>query len=157
MFCFRKFHTLLGDLVRNAWAAFVRSRNTTALGSATDLEEFLFGIERASLLNLRPFLFDLQEGRCFYCGRRVARNTGHIDHFVPWSKYPVDLGHNFVLADSACNSAKAQHIAAAEHLSNWARRNTTHAEALEKEFNRRQLTFGDPGDHRGPAVRGNKG
>jgi hypothetical protein len=139
MFCFRKFHTLLSDLVRSAWAGFVRSRNLTALGSATDLDEFLFGTERASPARLTPFFADLQNGRCFYCGRRLTRNGGHIDHFIPWSKYPVDLGHNFVLADSGCNSAKAQHIASVEHLANWVKRNTMTEEPLKKEFNRHHL------------------
>jgi len=139
MFCFRTFHTLVGDLVRSAWASFVRSRNVTALSSATDLDEFLFGTERAALARLTPFFADLQNGRCFYCGKRLTRNGGHIDHFISWSKYPVDLGHNFVLADAGCNSAKAQHIASVEHLSNWVTRNTIAAEPLKKAFNRHHV------------------
>ncbi len=40
---------------------------------------------------------------------KVAPGTAHIDHFIPWSRYPIDLGHNFVLAHAGCNSAKAYH------------------------------------------------
>ncbi len=40
---------------------------------------------------------EIQEGRCFYCERRLG-GAPHVDHLVPWSRYPVDLGHNFVVA-----------------------------------------------------------
>jgi len=42
-FCFRKFHPLISDLVRGAWARYVRQRNLSILGETTDLTEFLFG------------------------------------------------------------------------------------------------------------------
>jgi hypothetical protein len=141
MFCFRKFYNLISDLVRGAWVGFVRGRNGDILGSATDLEEFLFGSVRASLVNLVPFLGELQEMRCFYCGRSIKTGCGHVDHFIPWSKYAVDLGHNFVLAHSQCNSAKAQHIASTEHLSNWINRNTAEAGVLATEFNKRRIAY----------------
>jgi len=31
-----------------------------------------------------------------------------VDHFVPWARYPLDLGHNFVLADEEA-SLEAAH------------------------------------------------
>jgi len=34
----------------------------------------------------------------FLMSQPVRSNTGHIDHFIPWSKHPIDLGHIFVLA-----------------------------------------------------------
>jgi len=78
-----------------------------------------------------------QAGRCFYCARSLPRQAGHVDHFIPWSKYPVDLGHNFVMAHPTCNSAKADHLAAAEHLAAWAERNLAHREQLDEAFDRR--------------------
>jgi len=45
---------------------------------------------------MTPALADAQHGQCLYCLRRVS--AGHIDHFVPWSRYPRDLAHNLVLA-----------------------------------------------------------
>ena len=30
---------------------------------------------------------------------------GCVDHFIAWSRYPVDLGHNLVLAHNGCNEA----------------------------------------------------
>lgn len=139
MFCFRKFHGLVGDLVRGAWIGFVRNRNVDVLGSPSDLDEFLFGTARASLVQLVPFLREPQEMQCFYCREHLGQNSGHIDHFIPWSKYSVDLGHNFVLAHSRCNSKKAQHIASVEHLSNWVKRNTTAADLLAAEFGKRRI------------------
>jgi predicted LPLAT superfamily acyltransferase len=46
-----------------------------------------------------------------------------VDHFVPWARYPLDLGHNFVLADARCNGDKAERLAAFDHLSRWSARN----------------------------------
>ena len=32
-----------------------------------------------------------------YCGGRLDAAAA-VNHFVPWSRYPVDFGHNFVLS-----------------------------------------------------------
>jgi 5-methylcytosine-specific restriction endonuclease McrA len=47
----------------------------------------------------------------------------HVDHFIAWARYPVDLDHNFVLADSRCNSQKRDRLPASDHLASWAERN----------------------------------
>lgn len=46
-----------------------------------------------------------------------------VDHFIPWSMYPSDTGHNFVLADSSCNSKKSNLLASDEFLNKWQERN----------------------------------
>jgi hypothetical protein len=66
----------------------------------------------------------------------VTRPDRHVDHFIPWARYPVDLGHNFVLAHAGCNGAKADHLAAADYLSAWADRNADHRAHLAGEFAR---------------------
>ncbi len=109
-------------MVRGAWLAHVRKLNGAVLGATEDLEEFLFGSEPADLSGVRPVLVELQGSRCFYCDRELA-HAEDVDHFVPWARYPVDLGHNFVLADAACNDAKGSMLAAEEHLERWAERN----------------------------------
>ncbi len=103
-FCFRKFHALIGDLVRGAWVRYVRRQNLDVLGETADLNEFLFGSERAALAVVRPVLMDIQRGRCFYCRAALTPAATHVDHFIAWARYPVALGHNFVLADSRCNN-----------------------------------------------------
>ena len=65
----------------------------------------------------------LQNGKCFYCGESVRGDGGHVDHFIPWSKYPIDLGHNFVLADSRCNGKKRDRMPHVDHLARWSKRN----------------------------------
>ena len=72
-FCFRKFHPLISDLVRGAWGRLVRQQNLEVLGETADLNEFLFGSERAALAVERPDLLDLQRGRCFYCHAHLRR------------------------------------------------------------------------------------
>jgi hypothetical protein len=123
-FCLRRFHVLLTQMIRSAWLAYVRKINGAALGTTADLEEFLFGSERADLSGIRPALIEMQRGQCFYCRRDLAI-SGDVDHFVPWSRYPVDLGHNFVVAHASCNGAKGSMLAAEEHLGRWAERNRT--------------------------------
>ena len=34
-----------------------------------------------------------------------------VDHFISWSRYTTDLGHNFVLAHPGCNSQKSDYLA----------------------------------------------
>jgi hypothetical protein len=88
-YCFRKFHPLIADLVRGAWVRYVRQQNLKVVGEITDLNEFLFGSERAPLAVVRPVLLDIQRGRCFYCNGTLQPAHTHVDHFVAWARYPV--------------------------------------------------------------------
>ncbi|MCB9925564.1 MAG: HNH endonuclease [Planctomycetaceae bacterium] len=135
-FCLRQFHGLIGDLVRGAWVRFIRGmkQNQDVLGTTVDLYEFLFGSDRGSLSDMVPILTDVQHGSCFYCNKSLASRSVHVDHFVPWSRYSLDLGHNFVLAHDKCNSAKADHVAAARHLEAWVERNDQHGKELVDAF-----------------------
>lgn len=132
-YCLRAFYPLILNLIRGAWVAYVRSYNASALGEASELGAFLFGTGRASLATFRPIFAELQDGTCFYC-RRLLRASGEVDHFIPWARYPVDLGHNFVLAHNACNRDKSDHLAAERHLERWLHRNETHATMLGQQF-----------------------
>jgi hypothetical protein len=67
---------------------------------------------------------DIQSGRCFYCRSALTPANTHVDHFVAWARYPVDLGHNFVLADGKCNNQKRDRLPACEHLAAWVERNS---------------------------------
>jgi len=125
-FCFRKFHALIVDLVRGAWVHYVPEQNLDILGEATDLNDFLFGSERAVLSMARPALMKIQHGQCFYCNAALTPANTQVDHFVPWARYPVDLGHNFVLADSRCNAQKGDRLPAYDHLASWVERNATY-------------------------------
>jgi len=138
-YCHRQFYGLIGDLVRGAWVRYIRHYNKEALGTTADLSEFLFGSERSSLATVQPILQDLQHGQCFYCHRSIRRDAAHVDHFIPWSRYPIDLGHNFVLSHGSCNSSKSDHLAAVDHLAAWAERNSQHGEELVRELNSREV------------------
>jgi hypothetical protein len=139
-FSFRKFYWLIGDMVRGAWGRYVRRFNPTTLGTTTDLQEFLFGSERTPLKDLVPILTDIQKDNCFYCGSRMKGESVHFDHFIPWSRYPIDLGHNFVLAHARpCNAKKSDSIAAVEHLDSWVKRNVELGKTLAAEFDRLQI------------------
>ena len=122
--CFRAQFAVVQALVQTAWLSFVQRLplNRPVLGSMTDLADFLFGAERSGLKAIAVGLMDLQKGRCFYCGGAV-RDGGAVDHFIPWSRYPLDLGHNFVLAHGSCNQDKRNMLAATGHLERWVERN----------------------------------
>ena len=129
-YCFRSFYELVRDLIEGAWVRFVQRLNGGKLGGVTDLGTFLFGAERASLEAYRPVLTDVQRGVCLYC-RKPLSGQSQVDHFVPWSRYPADLGHNFVLAHDKCNGDKSDFLAAEDHLAAWVERNRGHRAELD--------------------------
>ncbi len=106
----------------------------------TDLADFLFGAERSGLKAIAVGLMDLQKGRCFYCGGAV-RDGAAVDHFIPWSRYPLDLGHNFVLAHASCNQDKRDMLAATGHLERWVERNDNEETALGQVFDAARFPF----------------
>lgn len=138
-YCFRKFHSLISDLVRGAWLRYVRQQNIDILGEAADLNQFLFGSERAALAVIRPVLIDIQQGRCFYCNKSLSPLSTHVDHFIAWSRYPIDLGHNFVLADTRCNSQKCDRLPAYDHLSAWTERNVRFGDQIGNAMKERGI------------------
>jgi hypothetical protein len=124
VYCLRRFRYLIGDMAESAWIRFVRRLpgNYALLGEGADLREFLFGSDRTSLAIVRDLLRQVEGNRCFYCADAI-RGEPAVDHFVPWARYPLDLGHNFVLADGRCNGGKLDRLASVEHLGRWCARN----------------------------------
>lgn len=135
MFNLRTFHSLIQQLARNGWISHIRKihYNREIVGPTDDLEGFMFGTSRSSLQAITPVLARMQSGRCFYCAGDV-RTGGHVDHFIPWSKYSRDLAHNFVLAHTGCNSFKSDMLAARIHLDNWVRRNEKYGVEIAGQF-----------------------
>jgi 5-methylcytosine-specific restriction endonuclease McrA len=110
---------LLRPLIHRRWAALVAKLNDM---EEARLERFLFGTSRAALEAVRPWLLELQRGRCFYCQQRLRGPGTHVDHFIPWSRFPEDGLANLVLADDRCNTAKRDFLAATPHVIRWAER-----------------------------------
>jgi 5-methylcytosine-specific restriction endonuclease McrA len=121
-YCLRRFYPLVQQLSRSHWTAHIKSnrRNQAYFGDATDLEEFLFSTSRQSLVVIGRGLRKLDGDRCFYCGHLLVDLD--VDHFIPFSLYPRDLAHNFVLAHPACNRSKSDTLAAHRHLERWLER-----------------------------------
>lgn len=132
-----------------------------AVPSAREQLEFLFKIQRllseGAFVSTYKFALLLALAECAVergsdRGEPLSLNTTvlaeepEVDHFIPWSRYPIDLGHNFVLAHSACNLAKADRLPAVEHLANWARRN--HHASLTSEFRSHGLPYDLPATFR---------
>lgn len=124
-FCFRAFYKIIRDFIEAEWVRFVQKVNSKKLGNVVDLSTFLFGQERNSLEAYQPILFEIQRGVCLYCQGTLTEKK-HVDHFVPWSRYPIDIGQNFVLVHETCNKSKSDFLAAENHLATWFERNKYH-------------------------------
>jgi len=147
---FRQFHPLILSLLEAAWVRRVLSIRSNALmvSEGNDIGGFLFGSDRRPLDAYRDALLQVHKSRCFYCDSR-PRGDLHVDHFIPWSRYPIDLGHNFVLACRACNESKSDHLAGTSVLSRWKDANIDDGQALSEVL----LSRGLPGDpHRALTV-----
>jgi len=90
-------------------------------------------------LSFGPVLLDIQNGRCFYCRLTLTPASTQVDHFVAWARYPVDLGHNFVLADSKCNRRKLDRLPACEHLALWTERNARFGDQIAEGLTRQGI------------------
>ncbi|MGD0493987.1 MAG: HNH endonuclease [Steroidobacteraceae bacterium] len=126
----RRFHSMIVRLAQSEWMHFIQALpgNSLLLGPTSDLGQFLFGADRSALLRMTRPLTEVQGGKCFYCERPVQ--SGEVDHFIPWSRYPRDLAHNLVLAHKECNRHKSDLVAAEVHLDRWLTRNQTHGGAI---------------------------
>lgn len=140
-YCLRVFHGQIQNMVKGAWVNWISKlkRNYTILGQHVELTDFMFGSDRSDLSAYKVILKDVQSNTCFYCGKPIKSNSGTVDHFIPWARYPVDLGHNFVLSHEGCNNDKRDMLAAIIHLEHWLTRNDKYAYQLREYFNEHAL------------------
>jgi hypothetical protein len=123
---------LLRPLIQQQWTKMVAQLNQL---EGNRLEAFLFGVERVPLEPVRAALQDLQGNICFYCGCGIGHGPAsrpHVDHFVPWARYPNNAVENLVVAHERCNADKRDFLAAASHVCRWRDRMTRQATALER-------------------------
>jgi 5-methylcytosine-specific restriction endonuclease McrA len=132
----RRFQGFIQQMARSAWVDHVRlnARNAPILGKTDDLEGFMFGTPRADLKPVAELLAGIQSRRCFYCDGVLTASV--VDHFIPWSRYPRDTAHNFVLAHAGCNGDKRELLAAMPHLERWAVRNDRYKEDIGGSLSR---------------------
>lgn len=114
---FARLSGILRPIIQREWTRKVARFNQL---DEYELEDFLFGLDRVTLSRVRPGLVELQEGRCFYCGRHL-NSKSTIDHFVPWSRHHDNGLFNLVASDE-CNSAKSDFLPAAMHVEKWVAR-----------------------------------
>lgn len=125
MYCLRQFSEIIEELCQKRWIDYIRknSSNAPILNKLPNLEQFMFEPSRNQLNAVASVLVELQDCKCFYCNKPMRKDNYAVDHFIPWSMYPSDTGHNFVLADSSCNSKKSNLLASEEFLHKWQERN----------------------------------
>ncbi|TMN84759.1 MULTISPECIES: HNH endonuclease [unclassified Pseudoalteromonas] len=135
--CFRRFYDLVVYLAKNAWLQKIQSikHNQALIGPQSQLQEFLFGVDRNALTKAKPVLVELQSNTCFYC-QKPMKNDVEIDHFIPFARYANDLGHNFVAAHRACNNNKRDFLAAQQHRERWQNQNlVVNSQIISNELN----------------------
>lgn len=132
-YCFARFSKIVHKLCQQYWTEFVRKNrhNQIYFSDDVDLQQFLFHQSRQSLKLLIPVLLDIQDGQCFYCQQSLTSNL-EVDHFIPWSKYPIDTTHNFVLTDHKCNNSKRDYLAEEIYYEKWLIRNQQHGDTIDK-------------------------
>ena len=109
---------VLRPLFYREWATMVARMNQLP---ESELEEFLFGRRRTSLVPIREPLRALQKEMCFYCDEGLV-NVAEVDHFIPWMRYPDNGLDNLVVAHPRCNNKKRDFLAAAKHVERWKER-----------------------------------
>jgi 5-methylcytosine-specific restriction endonuclease McrA len=129
-YCLRRFQPLIQQLARSRWTDFIKknTKNIPILGEKDDLNSFLFEASRKTLALVCKGLKELYGNKCFYCNK--AASELEVDHFIPFSLYPRDLMHNFVLACPRCNRSKSDSLAAKIHLDKWTELTAKNSEAL---------------------------
>jgi hypothetical protein len=100
---------LLRPLIHRNWASMVARLNKRHFNEAR-LEEYLFGAGRVSLTPVAGTLREIHNDYCFYCEKKLS-NSCHVDHFIPWARYPDNGIANLVVAHSACNGSKSDFLA----------------------------------------------
>lgn len=66
------------------------------------------GARRGGIAKFLKVLQEVDDKRCFYCGRNLDAGTRiDIDHVLPWSFLLADPVWDLVLTCAACNSAKS--------------------------------------------------
>ena len=133
-YCFTRFSQIIHKLCQQYWTEFVRKNrhNQIYFSDDVDLQQFLFYQSRQSLKVLESILIDTQQGQCFYCNKPL-KNDMEVDHFIPWSKYPIDTTHNFVLTDHRCNNSKRDYLAEELFYEKWLKRNQQHGHTIEQQ------------------------
>jgi 5-methylcytosine-specific restriction endonuclease McrA len=129
-YCLRRFQPLIQQLARSRWTDYIKknAKNIPILGEKDDLNSFLFETSRKTLALVCKELKTLYGCKCFYCNK--ATTELEVDHFIPFSLYPRDLMHNFVLACPSCNRSKSDSLAARGHLDKWAELTAKNSEAI---------------------------
>jgi hypothetical protein len=110
---------MLRAFIQQQWTARVAHLNGL---EGARLGDFLFGVAREDLSEVRMPLVDLQEGRCFYCGGTLRGEQAQIDHFLPWARLPENGLANLVAADARCNGEKRDFLADDGLLARWRHR-----------------------------------
>lgn len=123
---------MLRPILHRAWAGKVARIN--GFKDENQIEQRLFGQPaRETLKLIREPLWDLQSGRCFFCGGAVALNRTQVDHLLPWSRCPDDSLENLVVADEACNRDKRDFLVQIELVERWVERPPSALDAIARD------------------------
>jgi hypothetical protein len=118
----QRFQRVLNYLTNYHLALFLEKFNEQG-----DTTHLLLKVEnvskRSSLDQFYQVLSSFYNGKCFYCGKAIKKDTSHVDHFIPWSFVQADQLWNLVIACSVCNLSKSDKLASKLFLDTVIERN----------------------------------
>lgn len=118
----QRFQRVLNYLTNYHLALFLEKFNEQG-----DTTHLLLKVEnvskRSSLDQFYQVLSSFYNGKCFYCGKAIKKDTSHVDHFIPWSFVQADQLWNLVIACSVCNLSKSDKLASKIFLDTVIERN----------------------------------
>jgi hypothetical protein len=130
-------NNLLRPLIHREWSMTVADINRLP---EMELQRHLFGADRVDLTPLLQPLLRLQNEKCFYCDLPIP-GKAHVDHFLPWARYPANGLENLVATHERCNNSKSDFLAAPSHVLNWANRMRTMQRELSDISNDKRWTY----------------
>ncbi len=99
----------LETLANYWWAKYLERVNLLAPMIIDKVERD--GARRGSLLKFLRILREIDEARCFYCGRDLTGCDGiEVDHVLPWTFLLADPIWDLVLSCPKCNAAKSDRL-----------------------------------------------
>ncbi len=118
-----KYRYFLKDAILKRWIEKTREyleNNPDDSNIFQGLNQFIKGLniihsdpkrDNAFIRKFRNAIFQLNTPiRCIYCNKLLSKDTVEIDHFIPWSKLPVNKFWNLFPSCKECNNKKTNKI-----------------------------------------------
>jgi hypothetical protein len=105
-----KVRFLLREVIIKKWVdeCFNRFGNTISnIYNCFDLWKIIPERDSKIMREYREFYTKIGVRNCLYCSTQLTSNNYHLDHLIPWSRYPINRIWNLYPSCQSCNSQKS--------------------------------------------------